>query len=268
MSLIDVYIISCGVFLLACIAVAVGFYLYIKSVKRAANTFRNKKSRSNKKDVKEIIESQEVESDGVLATSSTFIGVVRLEIFARNHKPKYIIGVNRGGWLLSTYLAHRLNIDRNHLLRFDSDKNTLLENEAAILIDRQESILLIDDISRTGNSLQIANRYLKSKFPNSNLSIAALVVCDKNTMKEEIIYSPYYTKTPDIELPWSSDERKEIARERNLKVGKNFIPISDENALQIRSPILRISHHNNGEGIDIVNNDVEAMMKVMAELTA
>jgi hypoxanthine phosphoribosyltransferase len=248
-------------------AAAIGFYLYIKRVKAMDKAARQKKMSKPKYNARDIMTShQKVESDGVLAASSTFIGVIGLEFFAKERSPKYLIGVNRGGWLLSAYLAQRLNIDRSHLLRFDSGKGNFAEE--LISINRQDSILLIDDISRTGKSLQIAIDYLKKRFPDNDLSVAVLVVCEHNTMKDQIACYPYYTKTPDIELPWSSEERKIVARERNLQAGKKSIPIGDENALRGSTPdILRMSDRSNGEGIDIVNRDVDAVMKFIAEVT-
>jgi hypoxanthine phosphoribosyltransferase len=246
--------------------VATGFYFYIKRSKE--NAKREKISNIREK-AKAIIEShQKVEpsDDGILAASSIIIGVISLEFFAKEMAPKYIVGVNRGGWLLSTYLAQRLEIDRNHLLRFDSDRGELLDDVTSI--SKTDSILLIDDISRTGNALQIANNYLEKRFLDNKISVAVLAVCSDNKMKNQITCYPYYTKTPDIALPWSSEDRKKLARERNLHAGKRSISISDESVLEAKSPIIKMSDKNNGEGIEIVARDADFIMKLIAAATA
>jgi hypoxanthine phosphoribosyltransferase len=249
-------------------AVALVFYFYIKSEKKKA---KQEKVNNIKEKATAIINShQKVEpsDDGILAASSIIIGVISLEFYAKQISPKYIVGVNRGGWLLSTYLAQRLEIDRNHLLRFNSDNaGELLDDVNSI--NKTDSILLIDDISRTGDSLEVANDYLKIRFPDNNISVAVLAVCAENKMKKknQITCYPYYTNTPDIALPWSSEERKKLARERNFQAGRKSISIGDESVLDAKSPIIKMSDKNNGEGIDIVAEDADLIMKFIAAVT-
>jgi hypoxanthine phosphoribosyltransferase len=253
-------------------AVAFGFYSHIKKEKeKDREAAKNRKKNNITAIAKSIIEScQKVEpsDEGILAASSIFIGAVGLEFFAKKINPKYIIGVNRGGWLLSTYLAQRLEIGRDKLLRFksgeDAEKGELLDQAT---LGKGESILLIDDISRTGNSLQIARDRLMEKFPGIELYIAVLVVCANNKMKSQITCHPYYTTTPDIALPWSSEKRKKEARERNQS-GKRSISISDDNVLDAHPPIIKMSDESNKDGIDIVTKDVDIVMQLLDAITA
>lgn len=213
----------------------------------------------------DFISPKEVQSDGVLPVSSALVGVISLEVFARKKKPKYIIGVNRGGWLLSTYLAHRLNIDRNHLLRFDSDKGVIIDDVKYIKLESQD-VLLVDDISRTGKSIEKAIEYLKSNFSDCNISITVLVICDKNSSREYVDFYPYYTYYPDVQLPWSSDERKKEAREAQLEASQGKVTnLADENSLNSRSPILRMAESQNpdAEGIDIATEDIELIISIL-----
>jgi hypoxanthine phosphoribosyltransferase len=252
--------------------VAFGFYSHIKKEKeKDREVAKNRKKNNITAIAKSIIKScQKVEpsDEGILAASSIFIGAIGLEFFAKKINPKYIIGVNRGGWLLSTYLAQRLEIGRDKLLRFksgeDAEKGELLDQATLI---KGESILLIDDISRTGNSLQIARDRLMEKFPGIELYIAVLVVCANNKMKSQITCHPYYTTTPDIALPWSSEKRKKEARERNQS-GKRSISISDDNVLDAHPPIIKMSDESNKDGIDIVTKDVDIVMQLLDAITA
>jgi hypoxanthine phosphoribosyltransferase len=221
-----------------------------------------------------IIEAKQVESDGVLPASSTIIGVISLEVFARRHDPKYIIGVNRGGWLLSTYLAHRLDIGRSNLLRFDADRDEIIDNTD--LLDsiphtrKKTNILLVDDISRTGNSIDKCIDFLEKKSPSFNISVAVLVVCDRKTDNKKtdknINYYPYWTQYKDIQLPWSSDERKREAR-KTINSQAKVVQLGNQDSLDTKVPILRIadSETTDGEGIDISTSDMETVMYMLKD---
>lgn len=209
---------------------------------------------------------QKVHSDGVLATSSAIIGVIRLEMFARKQKPDYLIGVNGGGWLLSAYLAQRLDIERDYLLRFNSESKQILDRKELNL--NNKNLLLIDDISRRGVSLHSAVEHLKSTFPSCNLFTAVMVVCSRNLSKKIIDFYPYFTESPDIELPWSSEERKKEARkilskDRIVHLREHY---PTESKFNKKSSVIKISDKDNEQGIDIANNDVEAVLKLFSHL--
>jgi hypoxanthine phosphoribosyltransferase len=245
-------------------------YVYVESIAKTNKPETNKSSKKSeyKIEPRELFEAQEVQSDGVLATSSAIIGVISLEVFARRRRPKYIVGVNRGGWLLSDYLAHRLDIGRNNLLRFDADKNEIIDNfNLSEGIDNREiNILLVDDISRTGNSIDKAVNCLKSKFPSGSISVGVLVVCDRETDKN-IDYNPYWTQYKDIQLPWSSDERKKEAR-KIINAQEKVAILGDKNSLDTKGPVLRIadSEAKEGEGFDISNSDIEIIFRMLEKL--
>lgn len=218
-------------------------------------------------DPRTLIESHEVETDGVLTTFSTIIGVICLEIFARRHNPNYIIGVNRGGWLLSTYLAHRLNINRENLLRFDSTKNQILEDFESHLnqISGGINILLVDDISRKGDSINKAVEFVKKYFPKSiQISVGVLVVCGEK--KTNINYNPYCTRYKAVVLPWSSEERQMEAR-RNINAQGKVLRLDEESSLDEKAKILRIAdaQARNGGEVDISIDDVDTVLKMIGK---
>ena len=216
-------------------------------------------------DPRSLIESQEVQTDGVLSMSSTIIGVISLEIFARRHKPTYILGVNRGGWLLSTYLAQRLNINRDRLFRFDESKDDIIDNISHsndIYTNKEVDILLVDDISRTGNSIDKAIKCVKDKFSVSTISVGVLVICGRES-DQNIDYNPYKTKYIDIELPWSSSERKAEAR-KNIRDQGHVAQLGDHYSLNENVSILRIADDQTKEGseFDIYNGDIENIINI------
>lgn len=263
-SLTDVAIVTLIVVILSSVLTTIVFYFYIKRVVRTKENnpyYRNsRQKRIALKDFK-FSSPKLVESDGVLPGSSTLIGVVALEAYAREKKPQYIIGINRGGWLLSTYLAHRLNIDRDHLLRFDSSKNEIIDNNIKPSKLKYKNILLVDDISRKGNSIKKAHEYVKNKFLDSSFLTVVLLVCGENPAKKLISFHPYYTEYLDIQLPWSDEDRKKEARENLAKVASDkVINLDDPNSLRLKSPVLRIAGENKLEGMDIFNDDIDTML--------
>ena len=281
MSLSSAIAISLLLILLSGIFIALATYFYASTVQKKNEGNNETVIKGKKSSIKTsfsaepkvsieprtLIEAQEVQSDGVLATSSTVIGVISLEIFVRRNKPDYIVGVNRGGWLISTYLAHRLNIHRDKLLRFDADKSEVLDKidalKKAIISDPEMDILLIDDISRTGSSIRKATSYMRKTFPLAELSAAVLVVCGRETDKN-IDYNPYWTQYKDVQLPWSSDDRKREARKIINAQGK-VVRLGDQDSLELKMPVLRIadSETKEGEGVDISNDDVEAVIHLL-----
>jgi hypoxanthine phosphoribosyltransferase len=208
----------------------------------------------------------EVQSDGVISSSSIFLGVVHLEIFARKQKPDFIIGVNRGGWLLSTYLAQRLNINSSSLFRFDSDRTSFfdnidaLSNYSEVYHNRKPRILLVDDIVRTGHSIHTAIEYIQGKLPSWDLSVMALIICGKEN-DAKISYNPYWTQNRDIQLPWSSAERKKQAR-KNIGNQENILRLSSETPLGKKTSVLRMSD-GNGDDFDVADNDIDVVVKLI-----
>ena len=262
----DAAIAALAIIITSGIVTIICFYFYIKRVvtKRNSNSFsRSHKNNSKRISFKDLQSAypKSVQSDGVLPGSSTLIGVVALEAYAREKKPQYIIGINRGGWLLSTYLAHRLNIDRDHLLRFDSKKNEIIDNNINGKKLKYKNVLLVDDISRKGDSIQIAHKYVKNEFSDSSFLTIVLVVCGENPAQENIDFHPYYTEYPDIQLPWSDEKRKKEARENLAKVSTDkVISLDSPDSLKIKSPVLRIAGDNKLEGMDIFNDDIDTML--------
>lgn len=102
----------------------------------------------------------------------------------------------------------------------------------------------------------------------SNIFVAVLVVCNRETDKD-IDYNPYWTKYRDIQLPWSSNDRKKEAS-KNIDSQVNVIRIGDKNSLEQKVPILRIAdeYTKEGEEFDISNNDIENVINLLDYIIA
>lgn len=271
LSLTSAAILILVIIIISSIITTISFYYYIQRVvkRKNNNPFLSNYDSSSKIFSKELqFKSPKlVQSDGVLPGSSTLIGVVALEAYARKQNPQYIVGINRGGWLLSTYLAHRLNIDREHLLRFDSKRNEIIDNHIENKKLRSKNILLVDDISRQGNSIKIAHNYMKNNFSDARFLTIVLVICGENPAQQIINFHPYYTEYPDIQLPWSDEDRKREARENLSKVSSNkVISLDNLESLKVKSPVLRIVGENKSEGMDILNDDIDTMLNFLKNI--
>ncbi|MEL6439595.1 MAG: hypothetical protein AAFQ80_10115 [Cyanobacteria bacterium J06621_8] len=272
LSLINAAILVVAIIVIGSVIITLSFYFYIQRVvKKKDNNSSHSNQESNQKNFSakdfQFIQPKLVKSDGVLPGSSTLIGVVALEAYARKQNPQYIVGINRGGWLLSTYLAHRLNIDREHLLRFDSKRNEIIDNNINPQKLKHKNILLVDDISRQGNSIHIAHQYMKDKFTDTSLATVVLVVCGENPAEKIIDFNPYYTEYPDIQLPWSDEKRKQEARHNLSKEESNpVISLDDPDSLRFKSSVLRIVGENKSEGMDILNDDIDTMLDFLNKI--
>lgn len=272
LSLTSAAILILAILIISSIITTISFYFYIQRVvkKKDNNSSLSNHGKNREKfSVKDLqfTSPKLVQSDGVLPGSSTLIGVVALEAYARKQKPQYIVGINRGGWLLSTYLAHRLNIDREHLLRFDSKRNEIIDNNINNIKLKHKNILLVDDISRKGNSIKIAHEYMRNKFTDASFLTVVLVICGENPAQEIIDFHPYYTEYPDIQLPWSDENRKQEARKNLSKVSSNkVISLDDPDSLRVKSPVLRIVGENKSEGMDILNDDIDTMLNFLDKI--
>ncbi|MEL6470025.1 MAG: phosphoribosyltransferase [Cyanobacteria bacterium J06623_4] len=211
-----------------------------------------------------LLSPQEVQSDGVLPASSTILGIVKLEAYAKQESPKHIVGVNRGGWLLSTYLAHRLEIKRSRVLRYSSEDDKFIESAEKAKINLGDRVLLIGDISRSGRSIDKAAAYIRSNFPDSQLRVAALVVC-KDEPKQTVDFSAYYTKEEDVQLPWSSRKPSDPNQLSSDRQKKTWLVGQSKLSLEEDPDILRLAYEDEDSsqsGIDIVMSDMEQFLHI------
>ncbi|MCI4334466.1 MAG: phosphoribosyltransferase [Thermoplasmata archaeon] len=94
--------------------------------------------------------------------------------------PDTLVGLTRGGWVPARLLADRLGIKRLHALRAQhwgvtatpTGKAELTESLAVSL--EGTSVLVVDDITDTGESLELATEHVRARGPQ-HLESAALL---------------------------------------------------------------------------------------------
>jgi hypoxanthine phosphoribosyltransferase len=144
-----------------------------------------------------------------------FEAINQLKSYAESVKPDWILGVHPGGRLLSVLVADQMGFpkERCRFIRTTShySKKIVLEPETYRPNDVQGTMLVVDDISRTGNTLSVVKSFLIAKnYTEGNqltrvlFSVLLLVLSDE---KQEFRFRPdwvcYGTDNKWLELPWS-----------------------------------------------------------------
>ncbi len=136
--------------------------------------------------------------------------------FARENNIKYVVGINMGGIIVGAHISLRLEIDDINFLRgsvpFKSEPKFLDTNIESIQFNR-ENILVVDDVSRTGNTLEKAINLIRTQFESDKLGkvLIATLLSSTNANfvganNSKINYSAFRTKRADVLMPWHSKE--------------------------------------------------------------
>ena len=111
-----------------------------------------------------------------------------------------IVGISRGGSIPATIIAHRLGINRLYLVAYKQNKDKLKEVYPIHQDLRSKTVLLIDDIADSGNTLQIVKKSLEDR----NCEVRTLSI----HKREDASYIPdYFLYKIDslIEYPWENN---------------------------------------------------------------
>jgi hypoxanthine phosphoribosyltransferase len=141
-------------------------------------------------------------------------GFEQLVRYAEETKPDWLLGVHPGGRFLSVLLAERLKIagDRCLYIRTtSSDANkVVLESKHLTSNFIGGRMLVIDDISRTGDTLNVVKSFLMKKnycetFLLDKVRFAVMVVVSEKESEYEFRPDFVSYKTPNnrFRLPWS-----------------------------------------------------------------
>ncbi len=135
---------------------------------------------------------------------------VATSIINDGYVPDHIIGIARGGWVPSMMLSDLLGVKDLLSIRIEHWSATGAKDDKAVLKYplqgdiSGEKVLLVDDLTDTGDSMLVALEHLKSRRPGE---IKTAVLIHKTQSK----YKPnYYALEKDkwswIILPWNLNE--------------------------------------------------------------
>lgn len=123
-----------------------------------------------------------------------------------NFAPEVIVAIARGGLSLAHALAQKLNIRNVQSLRCelydDTTKRELLRIKGECDFDGQKKVLVVDDISDSGQTLKGVMEYLKTTHPQIEFYAATLFY------KKTSVYEPdvwIREATEWIDFFWEGD---------------------------------------------------------------
>jgi len=161
------------------------------------------------------LQPRELSRGETLSHAAAELGLANIEYLLtritknRGHKP-FLFGLNKGGGMLAHVLAHRMDLHQKYLVKCDYN----IEYESIYCEDRDvldSSIIIIDDVSRTGKTLNIIKEYLHKKYPRTKVYTVVLVssLQEKiglDSFIPQIDYAPWYSRHSTITFPWSKHE--------------------------------------------------------------
>jgi hypothetical protein len=127
--------------------------------------------------------------------------------YAKLVAPDCLLGLNPAGRLLSVYVAKRngLPFDRCAFVGSDPLQGGFWVQDHDGL---RGSVLLLDDLTRSGGTLTELPRYLKQVAPNAALSFAIMVVNSKSAhaLSDDALplrWAMYHTRDSRYAMPWT-----------------------------------------------------------------
>ena len=129
---------------------------------------------------------------------------INSEINQVNWKPDIILSINRGGCVPGVFLSHIRDLDHEVLsFKNHNNKNDDIINK---IINNDLSILIIDDINDTGNTLSEIKKKLKDFI--KNIKFAVLINNKSSSFKVDYYGSEIDKKIDNswIVFPWENIE--------------------------------------------------------------
>jgi hypoxanthine phosphoribosyltransferase len=141
------------------------------------------------------------------------LNLLALEFKQHNYTPDVIIGVGRGGLIPATLLAYKLNVKSifNYTLQSYTDENkqgldltTLQLPGDEIRKFKDKNILVVDDLSDTGDTLVHIKENLASLYDLNNVKFATLCIKEHTKFVPDFYVQKYPTETW-LTFPWEVD---------------------------------------------------------------
>jgi len=141
-------------------------------------------------------------------------------------KPSVIIGLTRGGWIPARLLCDHLHVKKLYAIKTEhwgvtanQDGRALLTQELNANIEG-ESVLIVDDITDSGESLKLAVEHVRSLNPKE-IQTATLLHISHSTIEPDF----YSIKVPEKDwtwfiFPWNLHEDLRTLLPKTLIAGK------------------------------------------------
>jgi hypoxanthine phosphoribosyltransferase len=175
---------------------------------------------------------------------SKWIVMVAKKIRERQCKPTVIVGLTRGGWIPARLLCDHLEVKKLYAVKTEHWGVTANPNGKAVLTQElnanieNESVLVVDDITDTGESLTLAMAHLSEMRPRE-LKSATLLHITHAKIEPDF----YSVKVPEEKwtwfiFPWNLHEDLRTLLPKTLSEPKtvNQIRISFRNQFRVSVP--------------------------------
>ncbi|MAD58897.1 MAG: hypothetical protein CMB81_01015 [Flammeovirgaceae bacterium] len=136
-------------------------------------------------------------------TIREYIKILEININESNWKPDLILSINRGGCVPGVFLSHKMGV-RHEVYSFDFNRDSKIDSLYNKIVRYHTSVLIIDDINDTGNTLSNMCEVFKEHL--SKLKFAVLIN-NKSSSFEVDYYSGQIDKSTDnswIVFPWEN----------------------------------------------------------------
>ncbi len=143
-----------------------------------------------------------------------------------NCRPTVIIGLTRGGWVPARLLCDHLHVKKLYAVKTEHWGITANQNGKALLTQElnasieNESVLIVDDITDTGESLKLAVKHIEEMSPR-DIQIATLLHITRSKVEPTF----YSVKVSEEEwtwfvFPWNLHEDLRTLLPKTLKEGR------------------------------------------------
>lgn len=154
--------------------------------------------------------------EGVASATDLHRAFATVEYFTNMAEPDFVVGLNKGGNIVCRYLRSRLVSSSWPVEAKLRDQKWLKHDRisaigANISKDRTSresirSIAVYDDISRTGETIDIIKDKLNERFPGAKLYVITMIASDKAIERsfDRNDFSVFVTDEPKVRLPYNS----------------------------------------------------------------
>jgi hypoxanthine phosphoribosyltransferase len=120
--------------------------------------------------------------------------------------PDLILGVNRGGAAVGGMLAKSVGL-LAYVLEVDftpASANDVIEHRIGPPPTVVHTVVLVDDIVRTGSHMRLAARHVHDRYPDAVVHRFALVEVDVSPPERAIDWAPLKATRQDARTPWEA----------------------------------------------------------------
>lgn len=176
-------------------------YIFLRSITRLKSILKERQ-----RAIQKLTIHNEIMKDDFELAKYTNHAILKLSSYASSIAPDYIVGINKGGIMVGAYIASSLNIpDERFLKCFVSSETQSVEYDDDSI---SGNVLVVDDICRTGKTIDLAIRTLKSTFRDIKhiytATLFSYIEDDLLPGYKNLSFCSFLVDSKNIKLLWSN----------------------------------------------------------------